>query len=333
MLRGLFTLLLINNISNVSGIRRLPLNHEFSVKSQVGRDLISSSTLVAGSRSVEDSGYSTDFVGDYSIVFQSCRNINQWNGDSDQEDANRIVSTNLVRFRLCPSNSCSSKNTSGCSSKYGEYIVDLDTFVYNYLTAQEAQNENIKTKCESECDYYDENDACVTKCLKKYGSFTTLYYDDDGTSFDPLEYAQCSAYGNYFVGPSCSSDGKSIQLGLYTDEDCTVSSNCGSSCFKYSGTSLISKSCMSCQSENGGANDSCTNIYSNSGKCETKMSIQYPNESACKYIAGIKYLQKDGTISNSAKKSKSASLAIGLISFSSILLGTYIHHLSFSKFF
>ena len=39
-------------------------------KSQVGRDLISSSTLVAGSRSVEDSGYSTDFVGDYSIVFQ-----------------------------------------------------------------------------------------------------------------------------------------------------------------------------------------------------------------------------------------------------------------------
>ncbi len=332
-------LLALPFISIVSGFkgRTLHLNNEFSSNSKAGRDLIASSTLVEGSRSLEEYEYNINFVGDYSIKFLDCHSVNQWNGDSDgDEEASRIVASNLVRYRLCPTNSCSSKTSSGCQSKFGDYLVDINTFAYSYLSAQASQNQNIQSSCSGECSYGD--DDCVQSCFEKNGGYS--FYDNDGTSFDPADYAQCAAYKDYYLGPTCSNDGKSIFLGLFGDEGCTEYSDCSSSCFKskygynlpFSDTSIISKTCVSCKNNYNYASNTCKELYSNSGKCETRMSIAYPNESACIYIEGIKYLQKDGTISsNSIKRSKGASLAIGFVSFSSILLGTYVHYLLLSK--
>ena len=64
-------------------------------------------------------------------------------------------------------------------------------------------------------------------------------------------------------------------------------------------------------------------IYGAAGKCETKMYIDYPNESACTYIQGIKYLKKDGVISGGVKRNKTAGMVIGLLSFSTVVIGIY----------
>lgn len=331
--------------------------------------MVASSTLVKGSRALEDGGdddgSSYYFIGGYSIKFLDCHSVNQWDGENNDEDeedeeddggssesSNRIIASNLIRFRLCPANSCQSKSTSGCSSKYGDYVVDFNTFVYNYLSAQDYLNEEIYNYCYNECLYQD--DYCQSDCFEKNGGLSRTSSDDGNDDFDPVDYSQCAALddgdddaGNdYFVGPYCSSDGKSIYLGTFSDDNCSEFSSCDSSCFysKYgyylphTDSSLVTKDCLSCsysymtqQSEGGnnGASDTCKELYSNAGKCETRMSISYPNESACTYIEGIKFLQKDGVISsNSIKRSKVASMSIGFICFTSILLAIYVHYLS-----
>jgi hypothetical protein len=339
--------------------RTLKLDEDFNANSQAGKDLISSSTLVNGSRSLEDGYEDYDFMGKYSIKFLDCHSVSQWDGEhedndndsgdeeEEEEGNNHIVATNLIRFRLCPANSCQHKSNAGCSSKYGDYLVDMNTFVYNYLKALDDLNDDINDWCYTECLYDD--DSCMESCFKSNGGYTREAYDDDGVNFDPLDYAQCSAFeDDYYIGPHCSSDGKSVNLALFSNNKCTAFASCDSSCFystygyylPYTDTSVVSKGCVSCaynylsqrydgNSYDKGASETCKNMYTSSGKCETKLSISYPNESACTYIEGIKFLQKDGVISsNSVKKSKGASVAIGFISFGSILLAVYVHYLS-----
>ena len=335
----------------------ISFDREFSAKSNAGRNLIESSTLVNGSRSLDDSNY--DYLGRYSIKFINCHSVNQWNGgdaagDGDEgddggdgSDYERIEASSLIRFRLCPTSSCQAKSTSGCSSKYGDFLVDMNTFVYNYLSAQAAINDDIDDYCYTECAYDD--DYCKQDCFETNGGIGRNYYSDD--SIDPLDYSQCAAYEDYYLGPYCANDGKSIYLGLYSDNGCTEFANCNNSCFQskygynlpYAEESVVSKNCVSCSynyfaqqndgSSDYGASDNCKEMYSNAGKCETKMSISYPNDSACKYIEGIKFLQKNGVISsNSVKRSKVASLGIGMLTFVSMLLGIYVHYLSISKY-
>ncbi len=335
----------------------LSFDKDFGADTEAGRNLIESSTLVNGSRSLDQADY--NFVGQYSIKFLDCHSVNQWNGDSESDgdddkggdsESKLVIATSLVRFRLCPTSSCQGKSSSGCSSKYGDYLVDVNTFVYNYLTAQADLDSDLEDYCYNYCGYSDDGN-CKSTCIESNGGSGRAYSDDDSVSLDPLDYAKCSAYNDdYYLGPYCSIDGESVLLGVFSDESCTQFSSCTSSCFysnygfylPYTQKSMIAKNCLSCsynyvsQQKNAnydyGPSNSCKAIYSLAGKCETRLPISYPNDSACKYIEGIKYLQKDGVISsNSVKRSKGASLGIGMLTFTSILLGIYVHYLSISK--
>jgi hypothetical protein len=69
----------------------------------------------------------------YSIKFEKCQDIKQYNEDHNDETV--LETKKFVIFRLCPnasdgSNGCSS---STCKSGYGEYIVDLETYLGNML--------------------------------------------------------------------------------------------------------------------------------------------------------------------------------------------------------
>lgn len=352
MLAVILLSLYVGRVTSFRTTSKTPVSfdREFSANSKAGRNLIESSTFVNGSRSLEDSSY--DFVGRYSIKFLDCHSVSQWNGgDGDEEDNGdgykRIEASSLIRFRLCPTSSCQAKSSSGCSSKYGDYLVDMNTFVYNYLSAQAAINDDVDDYCYTECAYDDDN--CKQDCFEANGGSGRNYYSDD--SIDPSDYSQCAAFEDYYLGPYCSNDGKSIYLGLFSDDGCSEFANCGNSCFQskygynlpYAEESVVSKNCLSCSynyfsqqydgSSDYGASDGCKEIYSNAGKCETRMSISYPNDSACKYIEGIKFLQKNGVISyNSVKRSKAASLGIGMLTFVAMLLGIYVHYLSISKY-
>lgn len=312
---------------------------DFNANTEAGKILISASRKLEDGSEGDGSG---DFLGDYAIKFQNCHSVTQW--DSDEGTGGKVLSRRLVRFRLCPLGSCASSTESGCISKYGDFAVDLNTFLYYYISAQQDANEVIDAYCGQECYGSSDYNKCYNKCFSSYGGFvSTASEDGDSYNLDPLDFAQCAAFDNtYYLGPYCSDDGGSVHLGVFSDNTCSTFSSCDATCFyntynytlPYDSTSLVSNNCLSCYEstaqdgyDRSNARYECSEIYENSGKCETKMFIDYPNESACTYIQGLKLLGSDGMIRSKVKKSKEAGLVIGILSFSSLILAAYVHFL------
>lgn len=289
----------------------------------------------------------SDIMPSNSRIFRA--SVTQWDGD-DWTTQGKVLSRRLVRYRLCPWGSCDGSSDTGCSSKYGDYVVDLNTFLYQYyLSAKRNANEVIDTYCQEEWDGNGSYDSCYDKCFSNNGGFTSTASSSvedgvDSYDFDPLEFAQCGAFDDdLYLGPYFSDDGQSVHLGIFSDYLCSTFSSCDATCFyntynstlAYDGTSMVSNNCLSCSDitiqdgyERTSAREECTAIYGDSGKCETKMWIDYPNESGCTYIQGLKSIGYDGVISTKgAKKSKEAGLVIGLLSFSSMILAIYVHFL------
>ena len=303
--------------------------------------------------------YNLDFLSAYSIKFQGCHHVSQWNADAHDEGDVRILTKRLVRFRLCPSDSCSNDRTAGCSSKYGDYVVDLDTFVASYLSAIANEKGDICDSTEYECKQSCNNgkdEDCMADCFDGFGvSYCINGATDDNNGFDVSGYGACAQFKmngrrslaedyKYYLGPYCADQGGEIHLGLFTDDTCTTFASNGEAAFEsatgfslpYSDTSLVSNRCLACSHINGDGNteikDVCTTTYSVSGKCETKMAIEYPNESACTYVEGIKIIRADGVIRTSAvRKSKSAAVCIGLFLTIAVLLAGYVYYLRTSK--
>jgi len=311
-------------------------------------------TLLENARNLnENVDYS--FIGDYSIKFQGCHSVSQWNADVDDENDVRIKTKRLVRFRLCPSGSCQNEKTAGCTTKFGDYVVDLNTFVAAYLdnaaTVKEELCATAEATCQETCGGDDED--CMAGCYDDTG--TSMCYADE-SAIDVNDYAECAEYNmaanrrqleedvQYYLGPFCADQGGEIHLGLFTDDTCTTFAQNGEAMFytnmgyelPYSDTSIISTQCVACTHTDDDGNaevtDLCTGVYQVSGKCETKMSVDYPNESACTYIEGIKIIRADGVIRTSAvKKSKAAAVCIGLFLTVAVLLAGYVYYLRTSE--
>ena len=336
----------------------LPVQGDIKVGSTLGRKIMQNARSLENNRDMN-----FDFVINYSIKFQGCHHVSQWNADADDEDDVRIKTKRLVRFRLCPTDSCTNSRSAGCNSKFGDYVVDLNTFTSSYLeTVMEEKDDicyNTQYECKQQCNNGDDGD-CMIACYDEYGVSFCLNDDDNNNQndgFDPSDYAECAQFDlnngrrrladdvEYYVGPYCADQGGEIHLGLFTDDTCTTFAQNGESTFAnamgyelpYSDTSLISTLCLACGRNDGNGNyemkDVCNNVYGISGKCETKMSVDYPNESACTYIEGIKIIRDDGVIRTSAvKKSKAAAVAIGLFLTMAVLLAGYVYYLRTSKF-
>jgi len=135
-------------------------------------------------------------------------------------------------------------------------------------------------------------------------------------------YGQQQQNVEYFVGPYCSTNGKSIHLGVFMDETCSYAAPSGTyekvsygAALPYSTTSLIPHECISCRqtaeeeyndAEEGDANNAnnqnanqatikevCQALYEPSGKCETNLKadsstgLYYKNTLACSFIQGL----------------------------------------------
>ena len=101
--------------------------------SVVGQRILAAATRedapLNGGRALDDQNANAAFVANYSLKFQGCHEITQWNGEADGEDDVRVSTKRLVRFRLCPSDSCQDESSAGCNSGYGDYVMDMNTFL------------------------------------------------------------------------------------------------------------------------------------------------------------------------------------------------------------
>jgi len=351
--------------------------------SQVKADSKFGMDLLSKARRVEDADAEADitWVTGYALKFQGCHHIAQWNPNADEdENGVKVEEMRLAKFRLCPVETCSDNSAYGCTSPYGEYIVPMDDFLLSYLeNKEEVEQEECEDYAADNCacedngdDQYDE-EACLQACYEN-GNMSDQCVEqeenDDGNGnnnqvdIDVNDYAECAQYqgrrrledgGNggdaeYYIGPFCSDNGGSINLGLFTEDTCTTfADNYGGKTtfyetfgfsLPYSEQSIVDSTCYTCEQKqednNNGyyqeaeAKEMCVNSYQSAGKCETKLNNNNvnANENGCTFIEGVKSTTKSGIIiAGKANKNKVASAFIGMFSISFIALGSYVYYL------
>jgi len=141
-----------------------------SATSTVGQKVLSKA------RRLEQNEVDYTWVADMSLKFQGCYHTQQWNDEANGEDDVRISTAKLVRFRLCPTATCSMTDAAGCSSGYGDYIIDMETYLEAYFEAvQQDQEYNCRYEeeygdcaCDADDDGFDE-DICKYECYMGKG--------------------------------------------------------------------------------------------------------------------------------------------------------------------
>ena len=284
-------------------------NVDLSANSAVGSKLLSKAKRVLNNN---DDDYSFAWATDYSIKFQGCHNTVEFRPDDrDGSDTDPMEVIPLVHFKLCRSSTCSG----GCSNG-GEYVVEMRDFVEAYveskMTAKEYNCEVAKDNCY--CEDVDDDEACEYQCYTSAGLDYCIETDDDGEEFDVQDYLECKdmeigdddSANQLFVGAYCSSNGKAIYLGEFTNEACSKPAKKGTYqaysgvALPYTSESLVSHDCISCQEpqnydddKNGDNQDQdavleiCEKLYERSAKCEKKLKIDYPSTGGCDYIHSV----------------------------------------------
>lgn len=222
------------------------------------------------------------WVAGYSLKFEGCHHISQWNDEAEGEEDVRVATKRLVRFRLCPTDFCDK----GCGSGYGDYIVDMNTYIESWMEAKQAYQE-------FKCEYLEQNvcycenngnenwdeDMCMWDCYASH-NMEGICMDDNPYNynneqqanqmeFELAEYMECSQAnigqrrlqegwdGNYYIGPYCAEQGGAIYLGMFSDDSCTTPADekYGANLYyaltgtnlPYSGTNIIDVDCLACK--------------------------------------------------------------------------------------
>mmetsp|Transcript_18121 Transcript_18121/g.37795 ORF Transcript_18121/g.37795 Transcript_18121/m.37795 type:complete len:390 (-) Transcript_18121:248-1417(-) len=219
--------------------------------STLGRNLLSSARRVEEANDNGEIDYT--WVANMSLKFQGCYHTQTWNDEADGDEDVRISTQRLIRFRLCPSDSCATDNAGGCSSGYGDYIIDMETYLQAYFEAvQQDQEYNCEYEKNNDCacdgenqgDDFDE-EICEYDCYMNKGMEYCVDrnpYEEEGQEQEKEEeweldrMAECQEYkfennnnnnrkleeeAQYFLGAYCSENGGHIYMGLFTDDSCS----------------------------------------------------------------------------------------------------------------
>eukprot|EP00587_Corethron_hystrix_P000202 CAMPEP_0113318658 /NCGR_PEP_ID=MMETSP0010_2-20120614/13144_1 /TAXON_ID=216773 ORGANISM="Corethron hystrix, Strain 308" /NCGR_SAMPLE_ID=MMETSP0010_2 /ASSEMBLY_ACC=CAM_ASM_000155 /LENGTH=376 /DNA_ID=CAMNT_0000176015 /DNA_START=86 /DNA_END=1216 /DNA_ORIENTATION=- /assembly_acc=CAM_ASM_000155 len=330
--------------------------------------------LVSKSRALDENGYNL-WMTNYSVRFDSCHTVMQYGGAEEQQNdaedgSGPVAYASLVKYRLCSSDTCDTAKS--CDGP--EYIISLAEFVATYVQAKEEEKEQACQSVAENCYCADDVDdeACQTQCYADAG-LTDCEDDqqnqnngDDGNDFEfnMEEFLECAAIedqnnnnnGNnnnnnnvqYSVGPYCADSGKSIKLGVFSDETCQTkaSDEIFASAYgitlPYSESTIIDGGCVSCKQQdddnngnnNNGNNaevsESCEALYMDSGKCEENVSvISYPNTQACTYMHSVlpsfEQLEANGYVH---KSGKTAQVFAWIWFIATCGLAYYIHDLT-----
>jgi len=202
-----------------------------------------------------DEDYEVDISG-YSVKFEQCQFVKAYDEElAEDEDSTTVLGTKrFVLFRLCPDD-CSS-----CNTNYGEYLVDLESYLDATVEYFQDYQQEMCNACEENCynnaneeqqqdgeeeqqqdgeeqqddaeegndgerrlqNYYNVDcDTCWDECQK-------IENMEDNGYLDATEFLECEMIYDpeddqkdaLYAGPICASGGTKIKIGVFTDEDC-----------------------------------------------------------------------------------------------------------------
>mmetsp|Transcript_6842 Transcript_6842/g.14768 ORF Transcript_6842/g.14768 Transcript_6842/m.14768 type:complete len:354 (-) Transcript_6842:476-1537(-) len=186
------------------------------------------------------------FLDSYSLKYQGCSRVKQWTDDPDSYQ--KVYYNQMVNFRLCPQGNCDS----GCRSGYGDYVIDLDTFVSNYVVDQNLRLSSSCSNVAKECGCDNDDDDCYYQCfidfkkdvcLAKSGYGNVYPYfsctqfqgqeenenrnldEQDEEAEEKEEGGEGEGEQEYYVGPYCADNGYDIYFGVFVDQYCTIPSD------------------------------------------------------------------------------------------------------------
>ena len=252
------------------------------------------------SRSLEDNPEFQYALSDFSVKFKKCQYVKMYDDDlaSNSYSTTVLALRHFVVFKLCPVDECST-----CSDVHGEYVVDVADYLGATVEFEKNAFENMCASCNA--------DECGELCYKIENLKANGYVDASA-------YTECQKIKNsgntddgepdqLYIGPQCSSDGKNITIGLFTDQYCVVPFTAKgaedvlgmklSYHLLASTYSDSSSGCLSCKesdnNNNNNANDKadgdnvnemCEKVYQSSAKCESEYGL----------TSGLVYNRKNG---------------------------------------
>jgi len=183
-------------------------------------------------RRLDEEENEIDLTG-YSIKYQKCQFVKSYDDElAEEEDIDTVLSTNrFIIFRLCPSSSC--------SYNYGEYLIDMETYLEAAVEYEADQQEQMCQYCEEVCAADDDAadrrlrrlddnlkvscDSCVDEC-EKIENMEDNGYVEASNFIECQQIGEADDDGNeqqYFAGAMCASNGEKIKIGVFLDEDCS----------------------------------------------------------------------------------------------------------------
>jgi len=278
-------LLTFLSVVAVSATNHLPIfgkNHKVPL-SDVEVDSTLGRNLMANARRLDENAASFTWISGFSMKFQGCHHISQWNNNVDNAEDVRIETKRLIRFRLCPTSSCTASNAAGCNKGYGDYVIDMDTYLSYYVKSLEDYNDYLCAAVTCDCSNADDQDTCYYECYNKKGLDVICGIKNPNgnnkNNFKIEEYMNCGQYkfnrrrelaesdaleildreladNKYYLGPYCAEQGGAVFLGLFTDDSCTTFADDagGATTFyensltdlPYAKTSIINMECYDC---------------------------------------------------------------------------------------
>lgn len=269
--------------------------------------------LMAKARRLDEQEVDYSWLPGYTFQFQKCYSWDSFGRDEGEQGRKE----SYVVFRACPAGHCSA------SCRYGaDYIVEMRDYVQAYTEAKENLKEYNCQKVENNCacdDDQADDQACLQNCYAEAG--LDYCQEDEGddannnqNEFNVEDFDDCGEmdFGNdddsniYYASMYCASGGNAINLGIFTDEGCTVKDTTNAyktyygESLPYSKKSIVGSGCTSCknpyyevndddqnQNDEDEVNEMCMELYEQSGKCETNLKIDYPTTNACNYIHNV----------------------------------------------
>lgn len=186
-----FSTAIVALLASVVAAKQIIPSDGIPADSKAANRLLSKATMVAPARQLANNNNNdVSFITNYDIKYLGCSTLVQLNAAGDNgDDQSLLYNQHLVRFALCPANSC------GSCSGGGEYVVNMVDFVDAYteakLTQQEYDCEMAREKCQNySCQYANDDDACENTCMANAGMSQCIQYDGDA-NFEVQEYLEC----------------------------------------------------------------------------------------------------------------------------------------------
>lgn len=160
-----------------------------------------------------------------SFKYAGCAAIKTYDEDAAYYYGNAMKLNTYAVFRLCPASKCNQYSLTGCSKDYGEYTVDVKTYLAYLLSYYDDEYTNFCDYCEP-CDYDEQQKLkeYLYECHLEQNEVDFEYYQQiqqqayyDFLNANGGKDASSSTFHFYGQSPYNSGQGFNAWNGLYYD--------------------------------------------------------------------------------------------------------------------